>query len=628
MALTRIPFTMLELNPNVLSRQQFSGTGVQTAFTLASEPMLGGSTVQVYIGGLYQNEGTYSVSGTTLTFTEAPTEGTNNIEVAIFKTTPMGSTEANLIGYTPSGTGAVATNVQSKLREFVSVKDFGAVGDGVTDDTAAIQAAIDSLPNGGVIYGENGKNYAVSSATSILIPSNITLDFNGGTVTQTGATLNIRVFRNKTFFAGSVFDENIEIRNVTIVGNGANSLVSDQGSAVGFYGVRGVRVINVKTENTNGDGLQFRETYDVVVRDCVVGNYGRNGISPTSGTFTYDNLIIEGTPFTGANPGKAFDAENNSATERGVHNIIYIKCSDMTFVDFYNTSGGAYNHDIYFHAGDVGPGFFPLRILSRGGNTTAKKIYIGPLVSITCADTNNSAIVLENTNGVVLAGCSLRRMGSTGSQNGILIEETCSGLVCNNVNFSGDFDFNYDINASTAAAFNNAKLIGRFKNIYIKGSNNSIQGEANEVVISGATSIDNVLPERLNATSMLNSATLVDQSFGGERGIRSKTFYSDSVVVPNGSTFALTIPLPPATTSTTGRLLFIAAGYSHVGNVNHWAQYLGTIRIGTTSSAEANVISSTGAAGRSIAVTAVTTTSVTLTLTYQFTGTFSVTVFG
>jgi hypothetical protein len=46
---------------------------------------------------------------------------------------------SNLVGYLPAGTGAVATTVQTKLRESPSVKDFGAVCDGVADDTAAWQ---------------------------------------------------------------------------------------------------------------------------------------------------------------------------------------------------------------------------------------------------------------------------------------------------------------------------------------------------------------------------------------------------------------------------------------------------------------------------------------------------------
>lgn len=76
-----------------------------------------------------------------------------------------GTPNAAIDKYVPAGTGAVATNVQSKLRETVSVKDFGAKIDGVTDDTAALVAAV-----------ATGKNVYVPRGTgNLIITSGITL---------------------------------------------------------------------------------------------------------------------------------------------------------------------------------------------------------------------------------------------------------------------------------------------------------------------------------------------------------------------------------------------------------------------------------------------------------------------
>ena len=51
--------------------QNFTGTGSQTVFTLSTAAIVENNTF-VYINGVYQNKNTYTVSGTTLTFSEAP----------------------------------------------------------------------------------------------------------------------------------------------------------------------------------------------------------------------------------------------------------------------------------------------------------------------------------------------------------------------------------------------------------------------------------------------------------------------------------------------------------------------------------------------------------------------------
>ena len=84
--------------------------------------------------------------------------------VDAYKSAVAASSGSSLVGHIATGTGAVARTVQGKLRDVVSVKDFGAVGDGVTDDTAAIQAAINAAA-GRVVHFPSG-TYVVTSTLS------------------------------------------------------------------------------------------------------------------------------------------------------------------------------------------------------------------------------------------------------------------------------------------------------------------------------------------------------------------------------------------------------------------------------------------------------------------------------
>jgi hypothetical protein len=92
------------------------------------------------------------------------------------------------VSYTPPFTGSVATNVGDKLAQTVSVMDFGAVGDGVTDDTAAIRLALDyASANPCKIHFPAGVYYC---PTTIFLPkgsSGFTLSGDNATLKGTAA---------------------------------------------------------------------------------------------------------------------------------------------------------------------------------------------------------------------------------------------------------------------------------------------------------------------------------------------------------------------------------------------------------------------------------------------------------
>jgi hypothetical protein len=213
--------------PTTITRQVFSGTGSQTVFTLASDPGALGNSAQVYIGGVYQQRSTYTIGGTTLTFSSAPVAGTDNIEFVNFLTSNIGSTSADLVTYTPTGTGAVARSAASKFGDTVSVKDFGAVGDGTTDDTVAINAALAAHASVYLPVGTYRTTAPITlNANNILFGAGITSVIKNTTassvirsVTPTGARIyhvgggNFKIEGNTSgIVAGSV---GLDMQNVT-----------------------------------------------------------------------------------------------------------------------------------------------------------------------------------------------------------------------------------------------------------------------------------------------------------------------------------------------------------------------------------------------------------------------------
>ena len=197
--------------------------------------------------------------------------------------------------------GAVGKTLNDKMQDLVTVKDFGATGDGTTDDTTAIQAAIDlACQYGGCVYFPAG-TYKIS-ATLVFAMNNITVDpvkrpsmkgdgMAATTIYQTVNANGIEVVGNDSYPASySMFQDftlyGYQLNKLGIVFKDVAFVTVNNvylaGWSTGLYGVNIVSsTFNDMVMRFNNGGFYFESnaTYGYVTEpnaitmsNCVVGN--------------------------------------------------------------------------------------------------------------------------------------------------------------------------------------------------------------------------------------------------------------------------------------------------------------------------------------------------------------------
>ena len=229
-----------------------------------------------------------------------------------------GALADTFVTVTTNASGSVVRSQYDKNSETKTPQDFGAKGDGITDDTVAFTGL---FANGGNIHIPNG--------TYMIDAVNIGKPKNGSTI-RFDAKAVMKVIPNDAKYY-EVIDldgvEDVIIYDAQIIGDKYEHLpgvvgASQWGHGINLIGSKNIKIYNPKVSKCWGDGIYMRQVENVLIVDPVCDDNRRQGMSIISAK---DLVVIRPilTNTSGQSPAYGLDMEVNWAGENFENVKIY-----------------------------------------------------------------------------------------------------------------------------------------------------------------------------------------------------------------------------------------------------------------------------------------------------------------